>query len=434
MSNDPKEAPNSSAPWAFSTREASLKELLTLRFQSRRREAEFLRYYLPISVFQSRFAFLLAGIFLISDYAADSIYYHAQFDFGNASRVFLLSPSYLIMFGLSFLSEIKKRYELSLFIFFILSSFCLFWILYNIDNTYGAGLHSVVGLLNLFFDLLFGLVLFGTRFYTSLISTSIVTVYFIILLFIDSFTIQDFYYLTYQIFTIFALCLLLGFTREFILRADFITQVALIEVRLAHDRINARYLEWLRNLAAFLRHEVRHPLAQINSSLEVIKLSASYTHLNGQITSASRGVEHVWNLIERASQATDAEAFVRQAIPQRIDIAALVSDAVELFRRLNFGVVITAQIIDHVIVNADPILIRQALTNLLSNAASFASDQSEIVVRLTIDDSRFICAKFRFRTRELLCQRTHKYFLTLSFLLDPDLPASTMVLVFTWSG
>jgi HAMP domain-containing protein len=39
----------------------------------------------------------------------------------------------------------------------------------------------------------------------------------------------------------------------------------------AKERADARYLEWLRRLAEFLRHEVRHPIAQIHSSLELIQ-------------------------------------------------------------------------------------------------------------------------------------------------------------------
>jgi hypothetical protein len=36
-------------------------------------------------------------------------------------------------------------------------------------------------------------------------------------------------------------------------------------------RQDARYLEWLRSLATFLRHEVRQSVAQINSSIELIE-------------------------------------------------------------------------------------------------------------------------------------------------------------------
>jgi len=70
---------------------------------------------------------------------------------------------------------------------------------------------------------------------------------------------------------------------------------------------DARYITWLRQLAGFLRHEVRQPVAQINSSVELIHLTSHDDQLKPYIASASQGVRHVWNLIERASRATDAE-------------------------------------------------------------------------------------------------------------------------------
>jgi uncharacterized membrane protein YebE (DUF533 family) len=55
-----------------------------------------------------------------------------------------------------------------------------------------------------------------------------------------------------------------------------------------------RYLHWLRQLAEFLRHEVRQPVAQINSSIELIQLQTSDADaLQPYIASASLGAQHV---------------------------------------------------------------------------------------------------------------------------------------------
>src|SRR6516162_2252421 len=67
---------------------------------------------------------------------------------------------------------------------------------------------------------------------------------------------------------------------------------------------DARYISWLRRLAGFLRHEVRQPVAQINSSVELIDLTSHDDQLKPYIASASEGIRHIWNLIERASRAT----------------------------------------------------------------------------------------------------------------------------------
>jgi hypothetical protein len=50
---------------------------------------------------------------------------------------------------------------------------------------------------------------------------------------------------------------------------QYMTERTLLRERSAlarQSQIDTRYLSWLRQLAKFLRHEVRHPVAQINSS------------------------------------------------------------------------------------------------------------------------------------------------------------------------
>src|SRR5499427_8246491 len=65
---------------------------------------------------------------------------------------------------------------------------------------------------------------------------------------------------------------------------------------------DARNISWLRQLAGFLRHEVRQPVAQINSSVELIHLTSHEDQLKPYIASASEAIRHIWNLIERASR------------------------------------------------------------------------------------------------------------------------------------
>ena len=190
------------------------------------------------------------------------------------------------------------------------------------------------------------------------------------------------YYLFYQIFTMFCLCALLGFTRELVLRADFATQMELDEARRSKDRADARYLEWLRSLAAFLRHEVRNPVAQINSSLELIQLADIDDSINDYAASASSSVQHVWNLIERASHATDAEAFVRQGHARWIDLPALLAETLGSFQQTNSGINFSLHQPPALSVHTDPTLIKEAVGNLLSNAASFAQDQSTVDMSL----------------------------------------------------
>jgi signal transduction histidine kinase len=150
---------------------------------------------------------------------------------------------------------------------------------------------------------------------------------------------------------------------------------------------DARYICWLRQLAGFLRHEVRQPVAQINSSVELIHLTSHDDQLKPYIASASQGVRHVWNLIERASCATDAEAFVRQGQAQPTDLPRLLRELIGSYQQTYSGIVFRLQLPDKesLSVSADPTLLKEAFSNLLANAASFADEESIIQVMLERD-------------------------------------------------
>ena len=150
---------------------------------------------------------------------------------------------------------------------------------------------------------------------------------------------------------------------------------------------DARYISWLRQLAGFLRHEVRQPVAQINSSVELIHLTSHDDQLKPYIASASQGVRHVWNLIERASRATDAEAFVRQGQAQPIDLPRLLRELIGSYQQTHSGIDFRLQLPDKEppYVSADPTLLKEAVSNLLANAASFADEESIIQVVLERD-------------------------------------------------
>ena len=150
---------------------------------------------------------------------------------------------------------------------------------------------------------------------------------------------------------------------------------------------DARYISWLRQLAGFLRHEVRQPVAQINSSVELIHLTSHDDQLKPYIASASQGVRHVWNLIERASRATDAEAFVRQGQAQPIDLPRLLRELIGSYQQTHSGIDFRLQLPDKepLYVSADPTLLKEAVSNLLANAASFADEESIIQIVLERD-------------------------------------------------
>jgi signal transduction histidine kinase len=177
---------------------------------------------------------------------------------------------------------------------------------------------------------------------------------------------------------------------ERLFRTQFLTEKELArdrEVLARQHQADVRYLAWLRQLAAFLRHEVRQPVAQISSSIEIVQLNSDVDEqLRPYLASAALSTQHVWNLIERASRATDAEAFVRQHNPRSMDLRRLVSEVTDGFRQTSSGIKLEIQGVVPIFIQANPILVKEAIDNLLSNATFFASDGSKIEIELANED------------------------------------------------
>jgi two-component system, OmpR family, sensor histidine kinase ChvG len=191
---------------------------------------------------------------------------------------------------------------------------------------------------------------------------------------------------------IFSLLAMAAYQRERISRQLFLAEKrerAALRLQSLQDK---RYLDWLRKLAMFLRHEVRNPVGRINSSLELAQTkSADNDEIKASLTNASQSTRDVWNLIERASCATDAEAFVRQGRPEWIDLAQLLADLVAGFQRDHSGLSFHLQQRTRPVpVFADPTHIKAAVTNLLANAASYAADETAVDVTLSTSETHAI--------------------------------------------
>ncbi len=193
--------------------------------------------------------------------------------------------------------------------------------------------------------------------------------------------------IAFSVFGILGLMTLCAYQRETVARTLFIKNKDEQQAARRHIQENQRDLEWLRGLAAFLRHEVRQPVALVSSSLDIMQLDQPGKDITYHIKNAETGVRHVWNLIDRATRATDVEAFVRQSQARRTDVGTLVSRLVEEFGQTFSGVRFAYEESrgDTIMLQIDPDLFKEAVGNLLNNAASFADDGSEVKITIGKD-------------------------------------------------
>lgn len=127
-------------------------------------------------------------------------------------------------------------------------------------------------------------------------------------------------------------------------------------------------MERLEQFTQDASHELRTPLAALRSSLDVALKTGK---LQEGIVSAKEDVRDITELVERLLELARLDRLSLEKLT--VDCSALVRDTVEKHRALaaEKGVTLTADIEEPVLVDGDSALIRQLLTNLISNAIKF---------------------------------------------------------------
>lgn len=141
-----------------------------------------------------------------------------------------------------------------------------------------------------------------------------------------------------------------------------------------------------RRLTSDVAHELRTPLMAIQATVEAMQdgvLPADEEHLatvGGETVRLSRLVDAILELtrLERGSLPFEMAP---------VDISELVASAVSTHGALfdAVGLTLTSSITPGVMITADPDRIRQAVGNLLSNAARYTPEGGEVAVSVTSD-------------------------------------------------
>ncbi|MEM0952772.1 MAG: ATP-binding protein [Pseudomonadota bacterium] len=147
------------------------------------------------------------------------------------------------------------------------------------------------------------------------------------------------------------------------------------------------YTDYLRSLSRKLSHELRTPIAVIQSSLDNLSSSAVGTTDNGDtdtyIARARDGLSRLSAILTAMSEASRLEESVHANTPQRCDISdllnALVAAYQDLYPRHRLQVHGTDSTIE---IDAVPDLIAQMLDKLVDNAVSFAPEGGSVDIGL----------------------------------------------------
>ncbi|WP_284278439.1 sensor histidine kinase [Mesorhizobium huakuii] len=198
-----------------------------------------------------------------------------------------------------------------------------------------------------------------------------------------------------SLIVVFLLLALAAYQKEQLSRRLFVTETKARRALASQSRHDSRYLQWLRSLADFLRHEVRQPVAQVSTSIELIQLEGPHNkRVEKFLANAADGTRHIANLIERATRATRIETFVRQGKSQDVRLDGLIIELVDAYRQTYSGLMIELAGVSEARVHADPSLLREAVDNLVANAASYSLEDHPVELSLATDaDSAIIIVR-----------------------------------------
>ncbi|MEL6869979.1 MAG: ATP-binding protein [Pseudomonadota bacterium] len=140
--------------------------------------------------------------------------------------------------------------------------------------------------------------------------------------------------------------------------------------------------QWLKSLADTLSHELRTPIAVVQSSLDNLSHSELSDAQRALSNRASDGVARLRATLNAMSTANRAEQAAREAQFASVDVSALLTQLVEAYRHTFATQTFAAELADNVTLHGNAELLVQMLDKLVENATQFAPTDSTIALLL----------------------------------------------------
>ncbi|MCP3709256.1 hybrid sensor histidine kinase/response regulator [Paraburkholderia sp. CNPSo 3274] len=145
----------------------------------------------------------------------------------------------------------------------------------------------------------------------------------------------------------------------------------------------------VKNVSNAIAHDLRTPLAELRSRLEILilgmKKKGDDETLN-QLEVAVADVDRVISIFNALLRLAEIDAGVRRSGFVEADLTAIVSDAVEFYQPVAElrGITVTLHLRKQgkLMAVVDPLLMAQAIGNLIDNALKFAQESGEVAVSL----------------------------------------------------
>ncbi len=147
----------------------------------------------------------------------------------------------------------------------------------------------------------------------------------------------------------------------------------------------SQYNAYLENMASRLSHELRTPVAIVNSSLDLLALDPRAEDAEVYVTRAQDGIKRLSTILTKMSEATRLEQTIQHSELEKFDLLALLTGCIEGYKlahsQRSFELKTDAKTC---LVNGNPELFAQMLDKIISNAVEFSELDSTIFVNLVM--------------------------------------------------
>ncbi|MEO0369425.1 MAG: proteobacterial dedicated sortase system histidine kinase, partial [Pseudomonadota bacterium] len=144
-----------------------------------------------------------------------------------------------------------------------------------------------------------------------------------------------------------------------------------------------QYNTYLENMSARLSHELRTPVAIVNSSLENLQMENTHSESSPYIRRAKEGVMRLSKILSNMSEATRLENALRSTDREDFVANEVVLGCVEGYKLAYPQYKLVTSVVDQVVaLNGSPELFAQMLDKIVANAVEFSEADTEILVSL----------------------------------------------------
>lgn len=151
----------------------------------------------------------------------------------------------------------------------------------------------------------------------------------------------------------------------------------------------SQYNQYLENMAARLSHELRTPVAVVNSSLDNLEMSNNKSDQAEYIDRAKQGIKRLSKILNSMSEATRLEQAISNNEAETFDLAELVPGCVNGYKMMyeNNQIALDIQL-EKAMVKGSPEMFAQMLDKVVTNAMEFKNDDTQVRIRLFSKDGK----------------------------------------------